>query len=158
MKLVVSDTSPLNYLILIQAEAILPALFGLILVPAEVIEELSNKNTPLEVHSWIKSRPEWVRVVSGEPARFPLLGPGEAAALSIAIDRDAQLLVDELEARQIANSLGVETIGTVGVLAEAHLKSMLDFDQAMAALRQTTFRVHGSIIEAAKERIRQRRS
>ena len=36
----VSDTSPLNYLVLIEAVEVLPALFGRVVVPPAVIEEL----------------------------------------------------------------------------------------------------------------------
>jgi predicted nucleic acid-binding protein len=38
--IVVSDTTPLNYLILIDSVAVLPALFGRVCAPAAVIEEL----------------------------------------------------------------------------------------------------------------------
>jgi predicted nucleic acid-binding protein len=40
--LVVSDTSPLNYLVLIGQEAILPSLFGRVLTTPAVLRELSH--------------------------------------------------------------------------------------------------------------------
>lgn len=40
MKVIVADTSPLNYLILIDSVDILPRLYGSILVPPQVIAEL----------------------------------------------------------------------------------------------------------------------
>jgi predicted nucleic acid-binding protein len=40
MTLVVADTSPLNYLILIDAIDVLPQLYGVIVVPGQVIVEL----------------------------------------------------------------------------------------------------------------------
>jgi predicted nucleic acid-binding protein len=43
---VVTDVSPLNYLVLINAEHVLPKLFGEVLVSAAVIEELSHVRTP----------------------------------------------------------------------------------------------------------------
>ena len=46
MRLVVADTSPLNYLILIEAVEILPMLFEQVLVPAAVHNELADVDTP----------------------------------------------------------------------------------------------------------------
>ena len=43
--LVVSDTTPLNYLVLIEVVQVLPELFGSILVPAQVIKELLHEDT-----------------------------------------------------------------------------------------------------------------
>jgi predicted nucleic acid-binding protein len=44
--IVVSDTSPLNYLLLIQAIDVLPQLFREVLVPTAVVMELSNSKAP----------------------------------------------------------------------------------------------------------------
>lgn len=38
--IVVSDTSPLNYLVLIEEVEVLPAVFGRVVVPPVVVEEL----------------------------------------------------------------------------------------------------------------------
>jgi predicted nucleic acid-binding protein len=55
MTLVVSDASPLNYLVLVGVEQILPELYSTILVPAQVIEELLHDETPEVVRScWPK--------------------------------------------------------------------------------------------------------
>lgn len=40
MILVVADTSPLNYLILIEAIQVLPRLYGRIVIPTEVFREV----------------------------------------------------------------------------------------------------------------------
>ena len=40
MTVVVADTSPLNYLVLIEAIDLLPRLYGTIIIPAEVLDEL----------------------------------------------------------------------------------------------------------------------
>jgi predicted nucleic acid-binding protein len=58
--IVVADTTPLQYLILIQYEHILPALYGEVVVPPAVIEELSRDETPQAVRDWLKSAPEWL--------------------------------------------------------------------------------------------------
>jgi hypothetical protein len=60
--IVVADTTPLQYLILIQCEHILPALYGRVVVPPAVIAELSRDETPQPVRDWLKSAPEWLEV------------------------------------------------------------------------------------------------
>ncbi len=47
--IVVSDTSPLNYLILIEAERILPELYGRVIIPEEVLRELQVEGSPKKV-------------------------------------------------------------------------------------------------------------
>ena len=64
MKVVIADTSPLNYLILIDAVDVLPGLYGYIRVPAEVVQELMAVETPREVGNWIRNPPEWLQVQS----------------------------------------------------------------------------------------------
>lgn len=44
---------------------------------------------------------------------------GEAEALALALERQALLLVDDLPARNVARSLGLQATGTLGVLIRA---------------------------------------
>lgn len=46
MTVVVADTSPLNYLLLIGQIEILPGLYGKVLVPPEVLAELADGGRP----------------------------------------------------------------------------------------------------------------
>ena len=64
MKVVIADTSPLNYLVLIDSVNILPRLYGTVLAPAEVIAELVAPGTPPPVKVWIQNRPDWLHVTS----------------------------------------------------------------------------------------------
>lgn len=68
MTVVVADTSPLNYLILIGSIDILPRLYGAVVVPPEVINELMDPGTPVPVSDWIRLRPAWLVVESAELA------------------------------------------------------------------------------------------
>ena len=47
MTVVIADTSPVNYLVLIGEIAILPRLYGQVLIPPEVLAELSDADAPL---------------------------------------------------------------------------------------------------------------
>lgn len=62
--IVVSDTTPIHYLLLVDKQFILPALFGQIIVPVEVIEEMSHVNAPPVIRTWVASTPDWVIIRS----------------------------------------------------------------------------------------------
>lgn len=53
--IVVSDASPLHYLILTDTADLLPRLFSQILVPPAVVAELSVEETPLKVRHWLEN-------------------------------------------------------------------------------------------------------
>lgn len=50
--IVISDTSPINYLVLIGEIDLLPTLYGEIIVPPIVFDELSTDGSPIEVKRW----------------------------------------------------------------------------------------------------------
>jgi predicted nucleic acid-binding protein len=62
MTVVVADTSPLNYLILIDAIAVLPQMYGVVVAPRQVIAELAAVEAPDSVKTWASSLPAWVDV------------------------------------------------------------------------------------------------
>ena len=64
MQSIVADTTPLNYLVLIQATDILPELYRMVLIPPAVKAELAHANTPAVVRAWISRPPAWLEVVS----------------------------------------------------------------------------------------------
>ncbi|MEI7773338.1 MAG: hypothetical protein WCK17_01050 [Verrucomicrobiota bacterium] len=60
--LVVADTTPLNYLVLIGQEHVLGALFDKVLIPEGVLEELKHPKAPEAVLVWIQTLPTWLEV------------------------------------------------------------------------------------------------
>jgi hypothetical protein len=75
--IVVSDTTPLNYLILLDIAHVLPALFGRVYAPSAVIRELAHPRSPELVRRWTDSLPAWLTIQ--EPTCIDLslrLGPG----------------------------------------------------------------------------------
>src|SRR5438128_4470165 len=92
--IVVSDTSPLNYLVLIGADQVLPSLFGRVLTPPEVLAEMQHAKAPARVSAWAKNPPAWLEVRSPqETPHFPGLGPGESAAIALAQQEHAAALL-----------------------------------------------------------------
>ena len=84
--IVVADTTPLQYLVLIQHEHVLPALYGRVVVPPAVISELSHDETPKLVRDWLTNAPSWLEVREPrEVGRSSVpLGAGEIEAISLA--------------------------------------------------------------------------
>jgi len=62
MRLVVADTGPLNYLILIEAVDLLPKLFEHVLIPAAVYAELNHTDAPELVRAFAAAKPTWLEV------------------------------------------------------------------------------------------------
>ena len=62
MRVVVADTGPLNYLVQIDAVELLPKLFGRIIVPAAVRDELSHPRSPAAVRAWITAPSRWFEI------------------------------------------------------------------------------------------------
>jgi predicted nucleic acid-binding protein len=58
MRVVVADSSPLNYLTLLGEMDVLHRLYGTIIVPQQVITVLTEAAAPLEVRTWALSLPE----------------------------------------------------------------------------------------------------
>ena len=67
--IVIADTSPLNYLVQIEADGLLPVLYRQVVVPPAVLAELRNPLAPAAVQSWLQSLPLWliVKPTSTEP-------------------------------------------------------------------------------------------
>ena len=86
--LVVSDTSPLNYLVLIQQAILLPALYGRVIIPSAVYEELQRSQTPAEVRQWVVHPPAWLTVQQPQQTlyagQFSKLSAGEREAIPLA--------------------------------------------------------------------------
>ncbi len=154
--IVVADAGPLNYLLLIGAADVLEPLYGRVLVPDAVAVELRDAGSPPLVRTWIANPPEWCEICS-DPLPNPLLqhlGPGERSAILLALSLSAdRLLIDERAGRAEAERRCLRVTGTLGVLAEAHARHMIDFDAALARLRQTNFYLSPALIDRIYRRL-----
>jgi predicted nucleic acid-binding protein len=148
--MVVSDTSPLNYLILIEQINLLPQLYRRILIPASVDNELNAPETPDLVRAWRASLPDWLEVsryVVRHDPELSRLHAGERDAISLALHVKADaVIIDERRGREEAEKRGLKVIGTLGILATAHERGLLDLMAAIDLLRQTTFHVSPKLL------------
>lgn len=154
MRLVVADTGPLNYLVLIGASDILPKLFATVVVPEAVCAELRHPRTPASVRAWAMRPPAWIDVRPVPAAAFddPALGAldaGERAALALARIIHADLvLMDDRAGVVAARKFGFAVIGTLGVLDLAAHRRLIDIGDALTRLKATNFRYRPEIIDA----------
>jgi predicted nucleic acid-binding protein len=158
--IVVADASPLNYLIQIQCDILLPKLFGKVLVPAAVIEELRHPATPSAVGSWLSQAPPWIEVLAVTArvdSTLELLDPGEREAIQLAQELHADLLlIDDRRGRLEAKRRAIPTTGTLGVLLEAQKRGLIDAETAFQQLiDETSFRatpaVRGTFVQLCRE-------
>ncbi|MGD9630184.1 MAG: DUF3368 domain-containing protein [Pyrinomonadaceae bacterium] len=141
----VSDTSPVHYLVLIGQAELLPKLFGDILIPGPVAVEMRHPRAPGAVREWIACPPDWISIRETGYEYVPKasgLGRGEIAAIALAIEvnADAVLMDDRAAIREGRNS-DLTVLTTFSVLELAAIRNLIDFEEVLAALAQTTFRM-----------------
>lgn len=149
--IVVADTSPINYLLLINQIDLLPRLFQQIIIPDVVRDEMLDPDAPPILQEWIANPPSWLTVQPVPVLDTTLHGldPGEQAAITLAQTLSADLLIiDERLGRQIAEERGIAIIGTLGILDDAANQGLINLAEAIAQLQQTNFRVSRRIIQA----------
>jgi predicted nucleic acid-binding protein len=154
--IVVSDATPLNVLVRIGHIDLLAELFGEVVIPSAVRDELSHAATPEVVRAWLNSNPHWlvVRAPTGVVDEVVARHRGERQALQLANELNADLLlVDDLRARRIATSFGVKVIGTIGILERAAIARRIDLHEAVRRLRQTDFYVSDGLLTEALRRV-----
>lgn len=141
--IVVSDSSPLHYLIQINKVEILHTLFGEVIIPGSVREELDCPSAPREVREWLKSPPTWARFCTATAIDASLpLGKGEREAICLALELHADLLlVDDKKARRIAQEKGVLLTGTLGILRVAHDRGLIKLSEVICELLRGGFRL-----------------
>lgn len=59
--IVVADSSPLHYLILIEQPALLRQLYSEVVIPEAVFAELTRPASPSVVSGWLSMAPSWLR-------------------------------------------------------------------------------------------------
>ena len=155
----VADTTPLNYLILINQSQILALIFGQVLIPEAVFEELRHPKAPEAVSRWLRSLPSWLEVITVRQVDETIqLGKGENEAISLAVERRVQVvLMDERRGRAAAEARGLLAVGTLNLIDLADEQGLLDGILTLRDLRQTTFRADSELLERFESRMKARR-
>ena len=154
MRVVVADTGPLNYLVLIGEIELLPRLFGRIFVPTAVRDELARAEAPTPIKAWLAALSAWLSVEPNPDlhalnAAAMALDEGERNAIALAKMLGADLLlIDEREGVAVARREGFAVTGTLGLLDLAARRGMVDLAPAFVRLRATSFRHRPGLLDA----------
>lgn len=152
---IVSNTSPITNLAGIGQLDLLRLLYGNIIIPQAVYNEMAgiSKTVPgtLEVQSrsWIIVQ----RVTDSTQVETlqATLDQGEAAAIALALELNAELLIiDEKPGRAIAKQFGINIIGVLGVLLEAKRRGFITAVKPLMEqlIEQLEFRISQPLYEA----------
>ncbi|MBT9610860.1 MAG: DUF3368 domain-containing protein [Aquabacterium sp.] len=135
-KLVVTDAGPLMALGRQDLLGLLPMLFQQVHVPDAVVREcLARPELPDAQRIKSALAEGWLMVRDADPLDIRGLDLGERCAIGVALDLRAVLLVDDRAARRHAEALGLNVLGTLGVLVLAkrrgHIVQVMPVVQAM---------------------------
>jgi predicted nucleic acid-binding protein len=95
--IVIADASPLHYVVLIEQIAVLSLLYGQVIVPSVVCEELQQPQTPQVVRLWMAHPPPWLDLRPLQAENDPgllRLRAGERQAILLAQATGADVPVD----------------------------------------------------------------
>jgi len=154
--IIVSDTSPISNLIVVGYDRLLPQLFGTVIIPDAVYQELiaNGNNHPVtqtvQTVDWLE-----VRSVTDEQQVEELehdrnLDPGEANAIVLALELGAnQLLIDERLGRLEAKRQGLRITGILGVLLAAKNQALISEVRPImdALIQQSNFRIGSQLYD-----------
>lgn len=128
---VVSDAGPLIALARIERTRLLPRLYGDIVIPPSVHEEVIGRDKERKGAETLANA-EWLRRVpisnqTGVLLLRERLDAGESEAVVLALELDADLLlIDEAPGRKTAGARGITVTGTLGVLLFAKEQELID--------------------------------
>lgn len=129
MTVVVSDTSPIRALDFLGLLPILQDLFGRVLIPPAVRDELISPLPRFQVIDLSSYKFIEVRAPQDEERVQEFLREldrGESEALALALESGAKLLlIDELRGRRTAAEHGVTVLGALGVLLRAKARALI---------------------------------
>jgi predicted nucleic acid-binding protein len=153
--IVVSDTSPLNYLLILGEVDVLPKLFSRVVAPPAVMAELQHVGAPDAVRNWALAPPSWLEIIA--PHNFDDLDDldrGESEAIRLAIELQADfVLIDERRAYQVASRMGIAVAGTIAVIELAANRKLLDVESVVDKLRRTNFRCSSNLLDEMVRRV-----
>lgn len=127
--MVVSDSSVIINLAWIGQLHLLQELYGVVLIPNAVWQEVVIKGVGLPGSLEVRSS-KWIQRKDTSNPMLVLslrrdLDRGESEAIVLAIEEKALLLIDERRGRATAEYFGVSILGLVGVLVQAKRKGLL---------------------------------
>ena len=128
--IIVCDTSSINNLAEINQLHLLHQLYGTVLIPEAVFQELTDPSFPVagatevQTFDWIQTLTVSDRTLVEAMSNELDIGEAEAIALAVEIQAD-QVLIDERRGRLVATRLNLRCIGILGILVEAKSQGLI---------------------------------
>ncbi len=149
-KTIISDTSCLIIFANIGELDLLHKTYGQITTTIEIANEFGD------------TLPDWIEIIAAsDKLKQQILelqiDVGEASAIALAIEMgDSVLILDDYKARKVAEKLGIEITGTLGVIVKAKLSGLINSVKPyIEKIKQTNFRLSDAIIEKALKEARE---
>ena len=135
-EVVIADASCLIVLQNIDDLSLLQTLFGEVSITGEVKAEFGS-----ELPEWIKVKEVTNKIQQN--ALNLILDAGEASAISLALETaNSLLIIDEKKGRRIAQEIGVNIVGTLGIILMAKKKGLINsVESLLLKLEIADFRI-----------------
>ncbi|MBO4999186.1 MAG: DUF3368 domain-containing protein [Lachnospira sp.] len=161
--IVVSDTTPIISLIKIEKLDILKGLFGEVQIPEAVFNELTGnvlfkEEAKVVVQcDYIKKMPVGNMKSVDLLRRSTNLDAGESEAIVLADSlNNSILLIDEAKGRKIAKNMGLNIMGTIGILLVAYEDGLLDkenIEECIEIIRNSKLRISEALLDMLHNKI-----
>ena len=139
-KIIISDTSCFIVLTNIDELDLLHKVYGQIITTIDIATEFGE------------TLPEWVEIQNvNDKYRQQLLemqiDKGESSAIALALETpDCTVILDDNKARKVAERLGINVTGTIGVIIKAKLRGIIpSIKPLLEKIKQTDFRLSSEI-------------
>jgi len=139
-KIIISDTSCFIVLTNIDELDLLHKVYGQIIATIDIATEFGE------------TLPEWVEIQNvNDKYRQQLLemqiDKGESSAIALALETpDCTVILDDYKARKVAERLGINVTGTIGVIIKAKLRGIIpSIKPLIEKIKQTDFRLSPEI-------------
>jgi len=135
-KIIISDTSCLIILSKIGELEILKKLYQTIITTSEIANEFGE-----ELPIWIEILK--VKDISKQQLLELQIDKGESSAIALALEiPHSKIILDDNKARKIANQLGVDFTGTIGIIVRAKLNGVIpSIKPCLEKIKETNFRI-----------------
>jgi len=158
--IIVSDSSPLISLAILNKLNILEQIFDEIYIPTAVYNEISKKNKPhsKELQDFTINRVKQIQNRLALQLLQKDLDIGESEAIVLAIENNiSDILIDEYKGRKIATAQGLSPIGTIGVLLQAKNEGLVkevkpELDKLIANHQRISQPLYDKALELAGEK------
>ncbi len=150
---IIADSSPLISLAIVEQLELLPQLYQQVFAPPAVWDEITIQGVGLPGADAIRQL-GWLQIQAPEPTMLEplsiLVDRGEAEAIALAQSiQDSIVLLDDAQARRVAERLGVRRIGTLGILRRAKKAGLIPEVKIYAEqLQSQGIYIRPSLIEA----------